>query len=78
MAVICFALGVLSFGLSFTALGVYALFASMILELAAISFLNGQKRYNYFFACKVLRVASYVVMLLGVAMVLGLIGYKLQ
>jgi hypothetical protein len=78
IAVVCFALGILFFGLSFTILGTYALFGSMILELAAISFLNGQKRYNYFLACKILRIASYAVMLVGVAMVLGLIGYKLS
>jgi hypothetical protein len=78
VAVVCFALGALFLGLSFTILGVYATFASMILELASVSFLNAQKKYNYFTACKVLRVVSYVVMGAGLAIVLGLIGFKLS
>jgi hypothetical protein len=72
----CFAIGCVFFGLSFTILGSYATFASMILQLCAITFLNVQKKYYYFTACKVLRVASYVVMLLGAALILGLIIYK--
>lgn len=77
IAVVCCALGGLFFGLSFTVMGVYALFSSMILELAAVSFLNAQKRHGYFLACKILRVVSYVIMAVGVGFVIGIIGMKM-
>jgi hypothetical protein len=78
IALVCFILGAVALGLSFTVLGVYSLFASMILELCSVTFLNVQKKHNYFFFCKVLRVASYVVMLAAIGMVLGLIAYKVD
>jgi hypothetical protein len=76
ISLVCFALGCVFLGLSFTVLGAYATFTSMIFELCAITFLNVQKKYGYFTACKVLRIASYVIMLLGVAIILGIIIIK--
>jgi hypothetical protein len=76
IALLCFALGCVCFGLTFTVLSTYATFASMILQLCAITFLNVQKKHCYFTACKILRIASYAVMLLGVAVILGVIIIK--
>jgi hypothetical protein len=56
-----------------TALGFYGIFASMILELASLTFLNSQKKHGYFLACKIFRVLSYIVMLSGIAVILGFI-----
>jgi hypothetical protein len=76
IAVASFVSGGVFLGLSFTVMGVYSLFASMIIELAAVSFLNAQKKRNYFFICKVIRVLSYAVMLVAFGLVVGLIAYK--
>jgi cytochrome c oxidase assembly protein Cox11 len=76
IAVVCFVLGGVALGLCYTVLGVYALFSSMILELAAVTFLNAQKKHNYFLLCKILRVLSYVIMLVAFGLVVGLIAYK--
>lgn len=71
----CCVLGAILLGLSFIPFkvnaGQYFIFASMIVELAAITFLNVQKKYGYFTACKAVRVISYAVMLVGA----GIIGY---
>lgn len=75
-AIGCCAAGAVFFGLMFTVLGVYALLASLICELASVSLLNGQKKYGYFNACKVLRVVSYVIMAAGVAVMVFIIGMK--
>jgi hypothetical protein len=73
IAVACLAVGAVLFGVSFTGLGNYALFACMICQLASITFLNVQKKHNYFLACKVVRVASYAVMLAAAAIIFGAI-----
>ncbi len=69
----CFIVGCVLFGVSFAAhgAGVYLILASMILELASVSFLNGQKKHGYFKLCTVLRIVSYVVMIAGLAVVLA-------
>ena len=68
IAIACFALGCLLFGISFAikGAGVYLLISSMIAELACVSFLNGQKRHGENKACKVMRILSYVVMAAGI------------
>lgn len=74
----CFALGALSFILAFVlsiaikGIGTYLLFASMICELASVTFLNAQKRKYNFKWIMVLRVASYVIM--GAALVIVIFG----
>lgn len=71
VAIGCFVLGCILFALSFVirGAGVYMLIASMISELAAVSFLNGQKKYGVNTACKVIRILSYVVMAAAIIVV---------
>lgn len=76
IAVGCCAVGAVLLGLTFTVLGVYALLASLICELAAVSFLNGQKKHGYFTLCKVVRVVSYAIMIAGVVIMVWIIGMK--
>ncbi len=68
----CFIVGAILFGLSFAikGAGTYMLFGSMITELAAVTFLNVQKRHGYTVWCKVLRIASYAVMLAAILLVI--------
>jgi len=74
VAIGCFAVGLIMFILTivfaFTVpngSAFYFLLASMILELAAISFVNAQKqRYGEGTKAKILRIACYVIMLAGV------------
>ncbi len=77
IAIGCFAAGVILFALAIGLtlggiknVGVYLIIASMMCELAAISFLNAQKRYATNKACTVIRVLSYAVMLAGLVFVL--------
>lgn len=74
IAVGCFAIGALLLGLAFAIknAGTYLLFASMICELACVTFLNAQKRKYHFLWVKVIRVASYVIM--GAALVIVIFG----
>ncbi len=46
---------------------VYMLIASLISSLAAVSFLNGQKRRVYNKLCKIICILSYAVMIAGLA-----------
>ena len=81
VAIGCFAVGCVLFALSFIltvaikGAGVYLLIASMILELAAASFLNAQKRKKETTLCKVIKVLSYVVM--GAAIIVVVIGMSI-
>ena len=74
IAIGCFAVGCLLFGLAFAIknAGTYMLFASMISQLACVTFLNAQKKKYHFLWVKILRVASYVVM--GAALAIVIIG----
>lgn len=73
IAIGCMLAGIVLFALSFfiTGAGVYLIIASMISELASVSFLNAQKRKAYSTACKVVRVISYAVMLACVGVVIA-------
>lgn len=68
----CFFAGCILFALAFVIKGVgnYMLIASMICELASVSFLNAQKRHVETAACKVLRILSYIVMGAGIIVVI--------
>ena len=74
IAIGCFAVGAVLFGLAFAIknAGPYMLFASMISELACVTFLNAQKKKYHFVWVKVLRVLSYVVM--GAALAIVILG----
>ncbi len=69
-------LGAVALGLSFTALGIYATIASVLVEFGALAFLNSQKKKGYFTACKVVRIFCYVIVALAAAIVIGGIIYK--
>lgn len=56
------ALGVIAFGLAFTKLGLYSLICSIILQLAALSFLNTQKKVNNFKAVFYVKIAAYALL----------------
>lgn len=67
-----FVIGAVLFGLTFVpAVGQYGVISSMVCQLIAITFLNVQKKYNYFTLCKVLRVLSYAVLIAGALVLSG-------
>lgn len=55
-------LAVISFGLAFSPLGIYALIASVLFCLCSLSFLATQKKKNCFKGVKAMTVAAYVVL----------------
>lgn len=65
----CFAAACILFALSFFiyGAGVYLLIASLTCSLAAMSFVNGQKRKATNKLCKVLQILSYIIMFAAVA-----------
>ena len=65
------ALGAVALGLSFTVLGIYALMASMLIEIAAMTFINVQKTKNNFKWLKFVRIAAYAVFIAAVAVFIG-------
>lgn len=78
IAIACFALGCVLFGISFAikGAGVYLLISSMISTLASVSFLNAQKKHGETAACKVIRFLSYVVM--AAALIVFVIGMSVS
>lgn len=62
VAIAVCALGAVSFGLSFTVLGIYALISSIILELASLSFSATQKKKNNFPAVKYIQIVTYALL----------------
>jgi len=77
IAIGCFAVGALLFGLAFAIknAGTYMLFASMISELASVTFLNAQKKKYDFKWILIVRIASYVIM--GAALVIVIFGFSI-
>ncbi len=69
VAIGCFAAACILFGLSFFiyGAGVYMLIASMTCSLAAMSFVNAQKRKAANKLCKIIQILSYVIMFAAVA-----------
>ena len=70
----CFAAACILFGLSFViyGAGVYMLIASMTCALAAMSFVNAQKRKAVNKLCKIVQILSYVIMFAaGAVFVIG-------
>lgn len=60
-----------SFALMFTKLGIYALIASVLLSLAALSFANVQKKKNNFRNLLFVIICAYVTLGLSVAVFAG-------
>ena len=69
------ALGAVAFGLAFTVLEVYALFASILFELAALSFFGTQKKKNDFKAVFYLKIVAYAFLIAFTAFFIGGIIY---
>ena len=69
IAIGCFAVACILFALAFviSGAGVYMLIVSMITSLAAVSFINGQKRRATNKLCKIIQILSYAVMIAAVA-----------
>ena len=69
VAIGCFAAACLTFALSFFiyGAGVYLLIASLTFSLAAMSFINAQKRKATNKLCKVIQILSYVIMFAALA-----------
>lgn len=69
IAIGCFAVACVLFALAFiiSGAGVYMLISCMILSLAAVSFINGQKRRATNKLCKIMQILSYVIMIAALA-----------
>lgn len=69
VAIGCFAAACITFALAFFiyGAGIYFLIASLTCSLAAVSFINGQKRKATNTLCKVLQILSYIVMFAALA-----------
>ncbi len=65
------AAGAVFLALIFTKLGIYSLIASVILSLAALAFVNVQKRKNSFGGLKYFTAAAYAVLALSIAVFVG-------
>lgn len=63
--------GAILFGVSFTVLGIYALSASMISEIAAITFVNLQEKKNKLNWLIYLKVAAYAVFIAALLVFVG-------
>lgn len=66
------ALAATAFGLAFSPLGVYALIASIILDIAGLSFLTTQRKKNNFRGVLYLTIVAYA--LLAVTVTIFIIG----
>ena len=69
------ALGAVAFGLAFTVLKIYALIASILLELVALSFLGTQKKKNDFKAVFYVKIVAYALLIAFLAFFIGGIIY---
>lgn len=76
IAIACTAVAAISFGLSFSVLGIYALIASIISELCALSFAATQKKKNPFPALKFVFIATYALLALSAALFIGGLIYS--
>ena len=63
--------GIAALALIFTVLGIYSLIASVILSLAALTFVNIQKRKNDFPKLKIIKICAYIVFGIAVAVFIG-------
>lgn len=72
VAIGCFAVACVLFALAFLikGAGVYMLISSTVLSLAAVSFINGQKRRAVNKLCKIFQILSYVVMIAALAVII--------
>lgn len=71
IALACTVLGAVSFGLTFTLLGVYALLASILFCLASLSLLGTQKKKENFTGVLILTIATYILLGIFLAFFIG-------
>jgi len=76
VAIAACVLAATAFGLSFSFMGLYALIASLILELCALSFAVTQKKKNNLPALKFVFIAAYVLLALSAALFIGGLIYS--
>lgn len=72
---LCAAAAVL-FGLSFTAVGIYALISSILCGIASLSFCSVQKKKYDFPQIKYAKIAAYIMLALSVLLFLGGLIYS--
>ncbi|MDE6504290.1 MAG: hypothetical protein K2L42_00275 [Clostridia bacterium] len=65
-----------AFGLTFTALGLYALISSILLGIGSLSFAATQKKKYDFPAVKYVKIAAYVLLAVCVAFFIGGLIYS--
>ena len=63
--------GAVALGLSFTVLGIYALIASMLFEIAAMTFINVQKKQNDLKWLLYVKIVAYVLFAASILIFLG-------
>ena len=76
IAIAACVLSAVAFGLSFSVLGIYALIASLVLELCALSFCVTQKKKNPFPALKFVFIAAYILLALSALLFIGGLVYS--
>ena len=76
IAIVACVLSGVAFGLSFSVLGIYALIASLVLELCALSFCVTQKKKNPFPALKFVFIAAYILLALSALLFIGGLVYS--
>ena len=59
--------GAVAFGVSFTVLGIYALIASLIFEMGAMTFLNVQKKKCNFKWLLYIKIAAYAIFIAAIS-----------
>ena len=72
IAIALMALGAVALGLSFTALGSYALVACMVIEVVAVTFINLQQKKESFKWLFYLKIGAYL--LFAAAIILFVLG----
>ena len=63
--------GAVALGLSFTALGIYALIACMLFEIASMTFINIQKKKNNFKWLLYVKIVAYALFIASVLVFVG-------
>lgn len=71
IAIALAAAGAVALGVSFTALGIYALIASMLFEIAAMTFVNIQKKKNDLSWLFYIKIAAYIIFFAALVIFVG-------
>lgn len=71
-------LSLVSLGLCFSPLGVYALICAVLLAITSLSFLNAQQKRNPFAAVKAVKIAAYVLLAIYLTLFAGGMIYSIM